>query len=28
MDPSHSGGGVIVWGIFSWHTLGPYTNWA
>ncbi len=29
MDPSclvstvHGGGGVMVWGIFSWHTLGP-----
>ncbi len=29
MDPSclvsmvQAGGGVIVWGIFSWHTLGP-----
>ncbi len=30
MDPSclvstvqASGGGVMVWGIFSWHTLGP-----
>ncbi len=29
MDPSclvstvHAGGGVTVWGIFSWHTLGP-----
>ncbi len=30
MDPSclvstvqAGGGGVIVWGIFSWHTLGP-----
>ncbi len=30
MDPSYlvstfqaGGGGVIVWGIFSWHTLGP-----
>ncbi len=23
------GGGVMVWGIFSWHTLGPYyTSWA
>ncbi len=20
------GGGVMVWGIFSWHTLGPFTN--
>ncbi len=30
MDPSclvstvqASGGGIMVWGIFSWHTLGP-----
>ncbi len=29
MDPSclvstvQAGGGVMVWGIFSWHTLGP-----
>ncbi len=35
MDPSclvstvQPGGGVMVWGIFSWHTLGPpSTNWA
>ncbi len=36
MDPSclvsmvlAGGGGVMVWGIFSWHTLGPLsTNWA
>ncbi len=34
-DPSclvstvQAGGGVMVWGIFSWHTLGPFsTNWA
>ncbi len=30
MDPSclvstvQAGGGVMVWGIFSWHTLGPF----
>ncbi len=35
MDPSRlvstvqAGGGVMVWGIFSWHTFGPLsTNWA
>ncbi len=35
MDPSclvsmvQAGGGVVVWGIFSWHTLGPLVpNWA
>ncbi len=36
MDPSclvstvqAAGGGVMVWGIYSWHTLGPLsTNWA
>ncbi len=33
MDPSGlvstvqaGGGGVIVWGIFSWHTLGPLVS--